>query len=65
MASSVANNPGEAGSYTMKNSKDGPTKRSGPVPDTLTIPGQRARPGSPGVKKAPQPPIKKIGRKRP
>jgi hypothetical protein len=49
----------------MKPSNDGPTKRKGPVPDTLTIPGQRTRPGSPGVKKAPRAPIKKIGRKRP
>ena len=42
-----------------------PPKKRGPVPDTLTIPGNWSKSGRKSMKKAPQAPSKKIGRKRP
>ena len=42
-----------------------PPKKKGPVPDTLTIPGAWSRGGRKALKKTPQAPIKKVGRRRP
>jgi hypothetical protein len=43
----------------------GPIKRRGPAPDTMTIPGQKGRNTRNKMKKAQPGPIQKPGRRRP